>query len=587
MFFSKNIYLIITSLGRRKIFFLLMFFCQLLPKSSLAQESAIYSYEDIFHPVVSEKGMVASQEALATKAGLQVLQEGGNAVDAAVTVAFTLAVTLPRAGNVGGGGFMLIHLREGNETIAIDYREKAPQAATRDMFLDANGEVDQEKSRFSHLAVGVPGTVAGMSLALEKYGTISLERALQPAIDLAEKGFIVDGDLRDSLLGMKKYLYLHPASREIFFKEGKIPYKIGDILVQKDLANSLKLIATEGEKAFYQGSIADKIVMEMKAEGGLITKEDLAAYEPVIRQPIKGNYRGYQIYSMPPPSSGGVHLVQMLNVLEKFPIEKSGHNTAQTIHLMAETMKFAYADRSRYLGDSDFVEVPIAWLTSQSYARQLAAKINLNQATPSQNIAPGNLQSQESNETTHYSIVDSYGNAVSNTYTLNFSYGSGIVVPGTGILLNNQMDDFSAKSGVPNAYGLIGGEFNAIEPEKRMLSSMTPTIVTKDGEPFLVTGSPGGSRIITTTLQIIMNVIDHKMNIATATNAVRVHHQWLPDELRIERGLNEDTISLLKEKGYEVNVQEAMGSTQSVMSIEGKLYGASDPRKPGALTLGY
>ena len=587
MFFQTNTYWEFTNSSKRKILFLVLFFLQLFPSNTLAQERAIYSYEDRFHPVVGNNAMVATQEALATQAGLQVLQEGGNAVDAAVTVAFTLAVTLPRAGNVGGGGFMLVHLADSNETIAIDYREKAPKSATRDMFLDANGEVDKEKSRFSYLAVGVPGTVAGMSLALDKYGTISLERALQPAIELAEKGFIVDEDLSNSLLGMKKYLELHSASREIFFKEGTIPYESGDILKQKDLANTLKLIAQEGKEAFYQGSIADKIAANMAANGGLITKEDLATYEPVIRQPIQGNYRGYQIYSMPPPSSGGVHLVQMLNILENFPIRKSGHNTAQTIHLMAETMKFAYADRSRHLGDSDFVSVPLAWLTSKAYGRQLAEKIDFNQVTPSKQIAPGNLPKQESNETTHYSVVDRYGNAVSNTYTLNFSYGSGIVVPGTGILLNNQMDDFSAKPGVPNAYGLIGGEFNAIEPEKRMLSSMSPTIVMENGKPFLVTGSPGGSRIITTTLQVIMNVIDHKMNIATATNAVRVHHQWLPDELRIERGLNEDTISLLKEKGHEVNVKAAMGSTQSIMRVEDKLYGASDPRKPGASTLGY
>lgn len=587
MFFQTNAYLKVTKLSLRKTLFLVLCLFQLFPSNSFAQERPIYSYEDRFHPVVGKSGMVSTQEALATQAGLQVLQEGGNAVDAAVTVGFTLAVTLPRAGNVGGGGFMLVHLADSNETIAIDYREKAPKSATRDIFLDANGEVDQEKSRFSYLAAGVPGTFAGMSLALEKYGTISLERALKPAIELAEKGFIVNEDLSNSLLGMKKYLGLHQASREIFFKEGKIPYEPGDILRQKDLANTLKLIAQEGKAAFYQGSIAEKIAATMAANGGLITKEDLAAYEPVIRQPIQGNYRGYQIYSMPPPSSGGVHLVQMLNILENFPIRKSGHNTAKTIHLMAETMKFAYADRSHHLGDSDFVSVPLAWLTSKVYGRQLAEKINLNQATPSEEITPGNLPKRESNDTTHYSVVDRYGNAVSNTYTLNFSYGSGIVVPGTGILLNNQMDDFSAKPGVPNAYGLIGGEFNAIEPEKRMLSSMTPTIVMENGKPFLITGSPGGSRIITTTLQVIMNVIDHKMNIATATNAVRVHHQWLPDELRIERGLNEDTISLLKEKGHEVNIKAAMGSTQSIMRVEDKLYGASDPRKSGALTLGY
>ncbi|MGK7874790.1 MAG: gamma-glutamyltransferase [Xenococcaceae cyanobacterium] len=561
---------------------------QIFTGNAVAQESPIYSSEDIFHPVIAKNGMVASQEELATQAGLAVLKEGGNAVDAAVTIGFTLAVTLPRAGNLGGGGFMLIHLAETKETIAIDYREKAPLAATRDMFLDENGEVDTEKSRFSHLAVGVPGTVAGMAMILEKYGTISLARALQPAIELAENGFPVNEDLRNSLIFAKRRMQASPASMEIFYKEGGVSYEMGEILVQKDLARSLKLIAREGAEAFYQGEIAERIVADMEANGGLITTEDLANYQPVIRQPIRGNYRGYDIYSIPPPSSGGVHLVQMLNILEKFPIRSLGHNTAQTIHLMAESMKLAYADRSKFLGDNDFMSIPISRLISKSYADVRWKTINQERATQSRDILPGNpYQVIESNDTTHYSVIDQEGNAVANTYTLNFSYGTGLTVPGTGILLNNQMDDFSAKPGVPNAYGLIGGELNAIKAEKRMLSSMTPTIVMKEGTPFLVTGSPGGSRIITITLQVIMNVIDHRMNIAEATNAVRVHHQWLPDELRIERGLNSDTIRLLTEKGHQVVVGNAMGSTQSVMSIDGVLYGASDPRKPGSLTLGY
>jgi gamma-glutamyltranspeptidase/glutathione hydrolase len=362
---------------------------------------------------------------------------------------------------------------------------------------------------------------------------------------------------------------------------------MGEILVQKDLAKSLKLIAKEGKKAFYEGSIADAIVAEMKANGGLITKEDLARYQPVIRQPVKGNYRGYEIYSMPPPSSGGVHLIQILNILEKFPLQSLGHNSARTIHLMAESMKLAYADRSKFLGDPDFVAVPVERLIDKRYADILRQKINLERATPSEKIAPANpYQVKESNSTTHYSVIDKYGNAVANTYTLNFSYGSCITVPGTGILLNNEMDDFSAKPGVPNAFGVIGGTFNAIEPEKRMLSSMTPTIVLKDGKPFLVTGSPGGSRIITTTLQLLTNAIDFQMNIAEATNALRIHHQWLPDRLQVEKGLNNDTINLLKSKGYQVEIVDAMGSTQSVISIKGVLSGASDPRRPGALTLG-
>ena len=556
--------------------------------SASAQTTSFYNPRDIFHPVIARNGMVASQERYATEAGLAVLKEGGNAVDAAVTVGFTLAVTLPEAGNIGGGGFMLVHMAKDNQTLAIDYREKAPKAATRNMFLNGNGEVDLKKSRFSYLAVGVPGTVAGLTMALEKYGTISLERALKPAIDLAEKGFPVSEGLHNSLIATKAQMQASPASMAIFYKPGGVAYEVGEMLVQKDLAKSLRLIAKDGAKAFYQGAIASAIVADMQANGGLITKEDLAAYQPVIRQPIRGTYRGYEIASMPLPSSGGVHLVQMLNVLEGFSVRELGHNTAQTIHLMAESMKLAYADRSKFLGDSDFVPVPVAGLTSKSYANDLRRKININRATQSLEIAPGNPNKfSESTNTTHYSVMDKYGNAVANTYTLNLAYGTSLTAAGTGILLNNEMDDFSAKPGVPNAFGLVGGEFNAIEPEKRMLSSMTPTIVMKDGKPYLVTGSPGGSQIITSVLQVIMNVIDHNMNITAATNAIRVHHQWLPDELRVEQGLNGDTRRLLTEKGHKIAVKDAMGSTQSIMRVGNSFQGASDPRRLGALTLGY
>lgn len=569
-----------------KITFAFLFW-QLSSFNATALEELTDRDREILHPVVGKSGMVSTQEELATLAGLEVLKEGGNAIDAAVTIGFTLAVTLPEAGNLGGGGFMLVHLAKTQENIAIDYREKAPLAANKDMFLDFNGQVNPTKSKFSHLAVGVPGTVAGMVMALEKYGTISLARALQPAIFLAEKGFPINQYIYLTLLEAKDKMQPYPASMAIFYKPDGTPYQMGEILVQKDLAQSLKMIAKEGKKAFYQGSIANAIVAEMKANGGLITKEDLAKYQPVIRQPVKGDYRGYEIYSMPPPSSGGVHLIQLLNILEKFPLQSFGHNSDRTIHLMAESMKLAYADRAKFLGDPDFVSVPVKQLIDKKYADILRQKINPERATPSQKIAPGNpYQFKESDSTTHYSVIDKYGNAVANTYTLNLSYGSCITVPGTGILLNNEMDDFSAKPGVPNAFGVIGGKFNAIEPEKRMLSSMTPTIVLKDGKPFLVTGSPGGSRIITTTLQLIINVIDFKMNIAQATNAIRIHHQWLPDRLEVEKGLSEDTINLLKSKGHQVEIVNAIGSTQSVMSINGILYGASDRRRPGALTLG-
>ncbi|GBF79377.1 gamma-glutamyltransferase [Aphanothece sacrum] len=555
----------------------------------IAQDVPIYDSQAIFHPVISKNGMVASQEDLATQAGLEVLKEGGNAIDAAVTVGFTLAVTLPRAGNLGGGGFMLIHLTKQQQTIALDYREKAPLAATENMFLDENSNVDQKKVRFSHQAVGVPGTVAGLAMALEKYGTISLKRALEPAIKLAENGIIVDEDLYNSLIFSRRNLQKNPASLAIFYKSDGSPYQIGENLKQTDLANSLKLIAKQGIKAFYQGDIADKIVADMEANNGLITKEDLAKYQPIIREPIVGNYRGYQVYSMPPPSSGGVHLVQILNILENFPIQSLGQNTASTLHLMVEAMKFAYSDRFKFMGDWDVINIPIPRLISKNYGNSLSKKINLQRATPSQNILPHPIfQSNESKETTHYSVMDRYGNAVANTYTLNFSYGTGIMAKGTGILLNNEMDDFAAKPGVPNASQLIGSEGNKIAPEKRMLSSMTPTIVMKEGKPWLVTGSPGASRIITTTLQIIMNVIDHKMNIAEATNAPRIHHQWYPDQVQVERGINKDTIELLEKKGHKIIKSSfAMGSTQSIMYEKGRFYGASDTRQPGALTLGY
>lgn len=572
------------TVGMKKLLFcLLLLLCSLIG-CIRARETAVPGHEGIFYPVVARNGMVATDNRYATEAGLQVLREGGNAVDAAVTVGFTLAVTYPRAGNLGGGGFMLVYLAKSNKVIALDYREKAPKAATPDMFLDESGNVDTEKSRHSYLAVGVPGTVAGLTLALQKYGTISLERALKPAIGLAERGFPVDEYLRGSLIEVKERMQSSSASMEIFFKKGTVPYELGELLIQKDLAWGLKEIAKYGAGAFYRGEIAKKIVAAMKEGGGLITKEDLASYKAIIREPVHGTYRGYDIYSMPPPSSGGVHLIQILNLLEGFPISEHGHNTAHTIHLMTESMKLAYADRSKNLGDPDFVPVPVSGLISKRYAEELRHKINLYGATPSNKIPPGNpMNYEESDHTTHFSVMDKYGNAVSNTYTLNFSYGTGITVSRTGILLNNEMDDFSAKPGASNAYGLIGGEYNAIQPEKRMLSSMTPTIVLKDGKPFLVTGSPGGSRIITTVLQIIMNVIDHRMNIADATNAVRIHHQWFPDELRVEKGLNMDIIRLLTEKGHKVVIGDVMGSTQSIMRVGDFFYGASDPRSTGGL----
>ncbi len=552
----------------------------------LAKQAAIYSNMDVAHPIWSKNGMVVSQEALASKIGLNVLQDGGNAVDAAVAVGFALAVTLPRAGNLGGGGFMMVHLAQNNDTIAIDYRETAPQKAHKDIFLDKQGNVDQILSRTHGLAVGVPGTVKGLELALKKYGTMSLQRVIAPAIALAQEGIIVTPDLANSLINLKARVSQWPSSNRVFYKKDNQNFYPGERLIQKDLAHSLRQIAQVGSEGFYQGEIANKIISAIQDAGGVMTLKDLHDYRAIIRKPVYGEYRGYQIATMPPPSSGGAHIIQMLNMLESYPIKKLGHNSAQTIHTMAEVMKRAYADRSKYLGDPEFVEVPLKGLTTKAYAKNLSQKIG-DKATPSETISFGKPLPYESNETTHYSIVDKWGNAVSNTYTLNFSYGSGLVAEGTGIILNNEMDDFSVKAGIPNAYGMIGGEANAVQAGKRPLSSMSPTFVFKNNKPFLVTGSPGGSRIITTTLQMIMNVIDHDMNLAEATISSRIHHQWFPDEIRVEKSLNLDTVELLKQKGHNVISKPAMGSAQSIMLTDEGLWGYSDLRRSGALAIGY
>lgn len=538
-------------------------------------------------PVAGKNGMVASQHFLATEAGLEVLKEGGNAVDAAVTVGFVEAVVLPVAGNIGGGGFMMFHDAKLKKTVAIDFREKAPAKASRDMFLGPDGNPDSEASQYSYRAVGVPGTVAGLSLALEKYGTISLKRALKPAIELADKGFRVDPYLRATLISARKRLEASPASMAIFFKPDGSPYEVGEILVQKDLAKSLRAIASRGRDGFYKGETAKKIAANMAAHGGLITTDDLAAYRAAVREPIHGTYRGYEIASMPPPSSGGVHLVQMLNILEGFPKGFSGKGTPETISLMAECMKPAYADRSKYLGDPDFVKVPVAGIVSKKYADTLRGRIVPGKPVPSVDILPGNPLPYESDQTTHYSVADRFGNAVAVTYTLNFNFGTGITAAGTGILLNDEMDDFSSKPDSPNGFGLLGGSANAIEPGKRMLSCMTPTIVFKNGEVFLVTGSPGGSRIITTTLQIVLNVIDHGMNIADATNAPRIHHQWMPDEIVLEKGFDESVVAGLTGMGYTVKRSGSIGITQSITRGDGVWYGAADMRCSSSLAKGY
>lgn len=547
--------------------------------------AAIIRYDSIHHPVIGVGGMVSSQRQLASEVGAEILRRGGNAVDAAVATGIALAVTLPRAGNLGGGGFMLLHLAEGQKTIAIDYRERAPQAAHRDMYLDADGNVDERKARFSHLSSGVPGTVAGLAYALEQYGTMTWKQVVVPSIKLAEQGIGVSYDLSENLKSRRVWLTANPATAKAYYKVGGTPYEPGELLVQKDLAQTLTKLAEQGPEAFYRGQIAKKIVREMQANGGLITLQDLANYRVAERDAVTTDYRGFQVVSMPPSSSGGVHIAQMLNILEQFPVAELGAGSADNVHLLTEAMKLAYADRSEHLGDPDHFQVPIKALTGKAYARQLAKGISLSQAKPSSEIRAGKPAPFESPDTTHFSVMDAEGNAVSNTYTLNFSYGSGIVIPGTGILMNNEMDDFSAKPGVPNAFGLVGGEANSIQPGKRPLSSMTPTIVLRDGKPFLVTGSPGGSRIITTVLQVLVNVMDHNMNIADAIHAPRIHHQWLPDQLELEPGFSPDTIKLLKQKGQRVQTGRAMGSVQSIMWKDRLFFGASDPRRPGAGTI--
>jgi gamma-glutamyltranspeptidase/glutathione hydrolase len=548
----------------------------------------IFADNHIVHPNIGYRGMVATQERHATQAAAEVLAQGGNAVDAAVTAGFALAVTLPRAGNIGGGGFMMIHNAKTGQQFALDYRERAPARATRDMYLDENGAPVPRLSRSTHLAVGVPGTVRGLSEALEKHGTITLKQALEPAIKLARDGFTVEEGLHASLKAHKRDLSKSFEARRIFFRADGSPWPVGSRLVQTDLAKSLQAIADNGPDAFYKGAIAKKIVADMQKNGGLISANDLESYSVVNRAPIVGTYRQTKIVSMPPPSSGGVHLVQMLNVLERFPLKNFGHNSASSIHVMTEAMRFAYADRSKYLGDPDFVEVPVDKLISKKYASTLADKINQSTVTASNTVAPGlkGFVPPESDQTTHFSVIDKDGNAVANTYTLNFSYGSRLMVPGTGILLNNEMDDFSAKPGEPNAYGLIGNRSNAIEPKKRMLSSMTPTFVFGADGSLLATGSPGGSRIITTVLQIIVNMTDFDMSIAEATVAPRFHHQWLPDTLRLERGFSPDTVSILKQKGHAIISGPVMGSTQSVRLLDGVFYGYSDPRRRDSLTIG-
>lgn len=537
--------------------------------------------------------MVVSASQISSEIGVEILKKGGNAIDAAVAVGFSLAVTYPYAGNLGGGGFMVIHLSNGINT-TIDFREKAPLNAARDMYLDENGNYVASLSQEGATSVAVPGTVAGLIYALEKYGTMKLADVIQPAIDLARNGWKIDYQTAKSFNSFMNDFIKYPSSKKTFYKG--TPYKQGDIFIQKDLANTLELIKKYGKDGFYKGKVAKLIVEQIKSLGGLISEKDLEKYEVQEKEPIKGTYKGFEVISMPPSSSGGIALVEILNVLENFNIKKNDWGSSDYYFKLIETMKYAYKDRAEYLGDENFVKVPKEILTSKEYAKTIYEKINAHfgKATPADQLANIPLNKfDESNETTHYSILDKWGNAVSTTTTINSAYGSKIIVDGAGFLLNNEMDDFSAKPGTPNQFGLIGNEANSIQPGKRPLSSMTPTIVLNNNFPYLVIGSPGGSRIITTVLQVILNCIDFGMNITEAINAPRIHNQWLPDVIFLERfALSNDVMKELINMGYHFEDADKrftiLGLAEGILFDQKNniMYGASDYRGPGA-AIGY
>ena len=546
-------------------------------------------------PVAAENGMVVAAQHLATKVGVDVLKRGGNAVDAAVAVGYALAVVYPAAGNLGGGGFMTLQLADGRKTF-LDFREKAPLAATPNMYLDKDGNVIKGLSTHGHLAVGVPGSVSGLEWAREKYGTLKRQELLAPSITLAEQGFALDqGDI-DMLHTATADFRKDPASAAIFLKSGE-PYQVGDRLVQKDLARTLKAISDQGPEGFYKGPVAQALTQASQAGGGLITQADLDQYKTREMPPVECDYRGYHVVSAPPPSSGGVIICEILNILEGYPLKDLGFRSAQSVHYQIEAMRHAYVDRNSYLGDPDFVKNPIARLTDKAYAAQIRAVIDPNKAGVSKDIKPG-VAPHEGSNTTHYSIADRWGNAVSVTYTLNDWFGAKVTVPGTGVLLNNEMDDFTVKIGVPNIYGLVQGEANAIAPGKRPLSSMSPTIVTKDKQPVMVVGTPGGSRIITAVLHTLLNVIDYGMNVQEAVDAPRFHQQWLPDVTNMENfAISPDTRKLLEAAGHKLGAPQPANHLAAVLigapSLGGKpvgknrFYGANDPRRNSGLAMGY
>ncbi|ESZ38899.1 gamma-glutamyltransferase [Mesorhizobium sp. M1004] len=562
---------------------------------ALAPSGALHAASP--QPAKGEHGMVVTAQHLASEAGVEVLKKGGNAVDAAVAVGYALAVVYPNAGNIGGGGFMTIRFKDGKSTF-LDFRERAPLAATKIMYLDKDGNPVKGASLDGYLAVGVPGSVAGFEMAREKYGTLPRQDLMAPAIAYAKDGFILDQGDAASFASNAARLAKDPAAAAIFLKPDGKPYGAGERLLQPDLAASLAAISEKGADAFYKGAIAGAIVKASGARGGILAKADFEQYKVRELQPVSCTYRGYEITSSPPPSSGGVIICEILNVLEGYPLSYLGAGSAETVHVMVEAMRYAYVDRNSALGDPDFVDNPVSKLLDKGYAKEIRDKIDPFRAGVSQDLMPKGFG--ESKETTHYSIIDDDGNAVAVTYTLNGSFGAGVVADGTGILLNNEMDDFTQKPGVPNLYGLVQGEANAIQPKKTPLSSMSPTIVAKDGKPFMVIGSPGGSRIITITLEAIVNVIDHGMNIQEAIDASRIHHQWLPDTIYVEPfGLSPDTEKLLAGMGYHLDLADSTWGQAAGILVGGKSLaeiekgggsrynGAIDSRAASGEAIGY
>ena len=533
----------------------------------------------------SKNGMVTTQHFIATRVGEKILNKGGNAYDAAIAVGFTLAVVLPRAGNIGGGGFMVMHDSLTNQSYSIDYREMAPAKSFTNMYLKEDGSFNDDKlSTFGYLASGVPGTVAGFWEIHQKFGSLDWELLLEDAIYYAENGFKITPYMGDMLTKYEEKLSYFEPTKKIFMKNS--PDFTGSTLIQKDLAKTLKIIAKNGKDGFYKGVVAKKIASQMQKNGGLITEDDLMAYKPKWRKPLISNYRNNKIITMGPPSSGGVHVIQMLNILENYDLQEVGHNTPKYINLLAEVMKYAYADRSKHLGDPDFFNVPVSEITNKQYARTIKNKIKLGKSNPSSKILPGSFDDKESLETTHYSVADKDGNVVSSTYTLNSTFGSGVTIEGTGILMNNEMDDFSAAPGIPNQFGLLGSKANEIQPKKRPLSSMTPTIVMKNDQLFFTTGSPGGSRIISAVLQSILNIIDFDMNLEEANKAKRIHHQWQPDVLQIELSLNDDIKNELNKLNYNVRIINPATCLQLIMKKNDTFYGYGDFRRPDAFASG-